>query len=90
MSNVNKCLDALKESDVEFVNIHAENIIEGDEKITLGLIWTILHHFQVLKNFDYLILPFLILKSIPLKSKNAGRFEKLLGFVRSHSFVTRG
>ena len=49
MSNVNKCLDALKESDVEFVNIHAENIIEGDEKITLGLIWTILHHFQVLK-----------------------------------------
>ena len=28
--------------------------------------------------------------SIPLTSKKAGRFEKLLGFARSHSIVTRG
>ena len=36
-----------KDAEVEFVNIHADDIIEGNEKITLGLIWTILHHFQV-------------------------------------------
>ena len=67
MSNVNKCLDALKDSDVEFVNIHAENIIEGDEKITLGLIWTILHHFQVFKNFDYLNFAFPYLEKHTIK-----------------------
>ena len=27
---------------------------------------------------------------VPLKSKKAGRFKKLLGFARSHSIVTRG
>ena len=32
----------------------------------------------------------LIKKRIPLISKKAGRFEKLLGFARSHSIVTRG
>ena len=26
---------------------------------------------------------------VPLRSKKAGRFEKLLGFARSHSIVTR-
>ena len=27
---------------------------------------------------------------LPLRSKKAGRFEKLLGFARSYSIVTRG
>ena len=27
---------------------------------------------------------------VPSRSKKAGRFEKLLGFARSHSIVTRG
>ena len=27
---------------------------------------------------------------VPFRSKKAGRFEKLLGFARSHSLVTRG
>ena len=27
---------------------------------------------------------------LPVRSKKAGRFEKLLGFARSHSIVTRG
>ena len=28
--------------------------------------------------------------TVPLRSKKAGRFEKLLGFARSHSIATRG
>ena len=27
---------------------------------------------------------------LPLRSKNTGKFEKLLGFTRSHSIMTRG
>ena len=30
-----------------------------------------------------------ILVTLPLRSKKAGRFEKLLGLARSHSIVTR-
>ena len=37
---------------VEFVNIHVDEIVEGNEKITLGLVWTILHHFQLGKELD--------------------------------------
>lgn len=46
-TNVNKCLDTLRKNDVEFVNIQAEKLVSGNEKITLGIVWTILHHFQV-------------------------------------------
>ena len=46
-SNVNLCLKTLEENEVEFVNIQEDKIIEGNEKITLGLVWTILHHFQL-------------------------------------------
>ena len=51
-SNVNLCLTTLTENDVEFVNIHADEIMDGNEKITLGLIWTILHHFQLNKELS--------------------------------------
>ena len=44
---MNKCLDTLRKNDVEFVNIQAEKLVSGNEKITLGIVWTILHHFQV-------------------------------------------
>ena len=30
------------------------------------------------------------MKLVPLRSKKGGRFEKLVGFARSHSIVTRG
>ena len=29
-----------------------DEIVEGNEKITLGLVWTILHHFQLGKELD--------------------------------------
>ena len=51
-SNVNLCLTTLTENDVEFVNIHADEIMDGNQKITLGLIWTILHHFQLNKELS--------------------------------------
>ena len=34
--------------------------------------------------------PECIFKKLPLRSKKAGRFEKLHGFARSHFIVTRG
>ena len=30
------------------------------------------------------------MKLVPLTSKKGGRFEKLVGFARSHSIMTRG
>ena len=56
LSNVNKCLEALRSANVEFVNIHPDDVIDGNEKITLGLVWTILHNFQVI------ILKYLLIK----------------------------
>lgn len=37
---------------VEYVNIHEDDIMEGNQKITLGLVWTILHHFQLNKELS--------------------------------------
>lgn len=34
-------------SQIRTVNIRAEDIVEGNPKLTLGLIWTIILHFQV-------------------------------------------
>jgi hypothetical protein len=44
---VDKCLKTLEKYEVEFVNIRAAEIVAGNEKITLAIVWTILHHFQV-------------------------------------------
>lgn len=32
---------------IKLVNIRAEDIVDGNPKLTLGLIWTIILHFQV-------------------------------------------
>jgi hypothetical protein len=32
---------------IKLVNIRADDIVDGNPKLTLGLVWTIILHFQV-------------------------------------------
>ncbi|WKX89699.1 hypothetical protein Q1695_008945 [Nippostrongylus brasiliensis] len=47
IQNVQYCLDFLKKKSIKLVNIRPEDIVEGNGKLTLGLIWTIILNFQV-------------------------------------------
>ncbi|NP_001335519.1 Spectrin beta chain [Caenorhabditis elegans] len=47
IQNVQYCLDFLKKKNIKLVNIRPEDIVEGNGKLTLGLIWTIILNFQV-------------------------------------------
>uniref|UniRef100_A0A8R1XLC6 Calponin-homology (CH) domain-containing protein n=1 Tax=Onchocerca volvulus TaxID=6282 RepID=A0A8R1XLC6_ONCVO len=47
IQNVQYCLDFLKRKNIKTVNIRPEDIVEGNPKLTLGLIWTIILNFQV-------------------------------------------
>ncbi|KAI4900990.1 hypothetical protein NFI96_032983 [Prochilodus magdalenae] len=48
LQNVQIALDYLKRRQVKLVNIRNDDITDGNPKLTLGLIWTIILHFQVL------------------------------------------
>ncbi|XP_052327792.1 microtubule-actin cross-linking factor 1-like [Oncorhynchus keta] len=47
LQNVQIALDFLKQRQVKLVNIRNDDITDGNPKLTLGLIWTIILHFQV-------------------------------------------
>ncbi|KDR17715.1 Plectin-1, partial [Zootermopsis nevadensis] len=47
LQNVQISLDFLRYRKIKLVNIRAEDIVDGNPKLTLGLIWTIILHFQV-------------------------------------------
>lgn len=47
LQNVQMALDFLRYKKIKLVNIRAEDIVDGNPKLTLGLIWTIILHFQV-------------------------------------------
>ncbi|XP_022102247.1 plectin-like [Acanthaster planci] len=47
LQNVRKALDVLKVKKVALVNIDNVDIVDGNTKLTLGLIWTIILHFQI-------------------------------------------
>ncbi|GFT04870.1 hypothetical protein NPIL_588061 [Nephila pilipes] len=47
LQNVQVALDFLKNRNIRLVNIRPEDIVDGNPKLTLGLIWTIILHFQV-------------------------------------------
>ncbi|RXN05459.1 microtubule-actin cross-linking factor 1-like protein [Labeo rohita] len=46
LQNVQIALDFLKQRQVKLVNIRNDDITDGNPKLTLGLIWTIILHFQ--------------------------------------------
>lgn len=47
LQNVQIALDFLRHRQVKLVNIRNDDIADGNPKLTLGLIWTIILHFQV-------------------------------------------
>ncbi|CAH1244644.1 FLNA [Branchiostoma lanceolatum] len=47
MDNVSRCLDLMKKEGIKTVNIGNEDVMEGNEKLMLGLIWTLIQHYQL-------------------------------------------
>ncbi|XP_074663071.1 alpha-actinin-like isoform X2 [Tubulanus polymorphus] len=47
ISNINKALDFIKSKGVRLVSIGAEEIVDGNLKTTLGMIWTIILRFAI-------------------------------------------
>ncbi|XP_012585751.1 PREDICTED: dystrophin isoform X6 [Condylura cristata] len=47
LNNVNKALRVLQKNNVDLVNIGSADIVDGNHKLTLGLIWNIILHWQV-------------------------------------------
>lgn len=47
LENVGKALGFLKANKVKLENISAENIVDGNPRLILGLIWTIILRFQI-------------------------------------------
>lgn len=45
--NVNKCLDFIKARGIQMTNIGAEDVVDGNKKIILGLIWTLILRFTI-------------------------------------------
>ncbi|KRY29814.1 Dystonin, partial [Trichinella spiralis] len=46
VQNVSKVLNFLIEENVKLVNMRPEHIVDGNEKLILGLVWVIILHFQ--------------------------------------------
>ena len=54
LQNVGTALDFLqKERKIKLVNIRNEEIVDGNPKLILGLVWTLILHFQVGKPPSY-------------------------------------
>uniref|UniRef100_A0A4W3I6T2 Utrophin n=1 Tax=Callorhinchus milii TaxID=7868 RepID=A0A4W3I6T2_CALMI len=47
LNNVNRVLQVLHQNNVELVNIGGTDIVDGNHKLTLGLLWNIILHWQV-------------------------------------------
>ncbi|XP_073928809.1 utrophin isoform X2 [Castor canadensis] len=47
LNNVNRVLQVLHQNNVELVNIGGIDIVDGNPKLTLGLLWAIILHWQV-------------------------------------------
>lgn len=56
LQNGQMALDFLRYKKIKLVNIRAEDIVDGNPKLTLGLIWTIILHFQVSERNELVLL----------------------------------
>lgn len=63
IENLNKVLDFLKRKRIQLENIGAEDILDGNERLILGLIWTIILRFQI----DTIVID--VRLSLPLQNK---------------------
>jgi hypothetical protein len=50
LTNVNSALAALKQDNIELINIDAIDIVDGNLKLILGLVWRCIMKYQVLLN----------------------------------------
>lgn len=58
MENVDKALQFLKEQRVHLENMGSHDIVDGNHRLILGLIWTIILRFQVHSNLQHKTLAF--------------------------------
>ncbi|KAH7975526.1 hypothetical protein HPB52_003022 [Rhipicephalus sanguineus] len=68
LQNVQTALTFLRYRKVKLVNIRAEDIVDGNPKLTLGLIWTIILHFQVFAPDGAWVLVTTVVRSPSLES----------------------
>ncbi|XP_066905851.1 dystrophin isoform X7 [Halyomorpha halys] len=47
LNNVNRALQILEQNNVKLVNISSNDIVDGNPKLILGLVWSIILHWQV-------------------------------------------
>ncbi|XP_075226861.1 dystrophin isoform X2 [Lycorma delicatula] len=47
LNNVNRALQVLEQNNVKLVNISSNDIVDGNTKLILGLVWSIILHWQV-------------------------------------------
>jgi dystrophin len=47
LGNLNKVLSTLRDHKIRVTNINANDIYDGSHKLTLGLVWLIIQHWQV-------------------------------------------
>jgi Calponin homology (CH) domain/Filamin/ABP280 repeat len=52
VANVSLCLQFLKSENIKLVNIGPEDIVDGNLKLILGLIWTLVLRYQINKGGD--------------------------------------
>lgn len=45
--NVHKCLEFIKGRGVQLFNIGAEDIVDGNLKLILGMVWTLILRFTI-------------------------------------------
>ncbi|XP_061571903.1 dystrophin isoform X2 [Cololabis saira] len=55
LNNVNRALQILQKNNVDLVNIGAADIVDGNHKLILGLIWSIILHWQVKDVMKYVM-----------------------------------
>ncbi|XP_029281706.1 LOW QUALITY PROTEIN: utrophin [Cottoperca gobio] len=72
LNNINKVLQVLHQNNVDLVNIGGTDIVDGNRKLTLGLIWSIILHWQVKD----------IMKDIMSNLKQTNSEKILLSWVR--------
>lgn len=77
LNNVGRALKVLEENNVKLVNISTNDIVDGNPKLTLGLVWSIILHWQVHG----------ILKSVAHESQQTNLEKTLLAWCRD---VTKG
>ncbi|GAU98629.1 hypothetical protein RvY_09749-2 [Ramazzottius varieornatus] len=60
LSNVERALDYLRDHQIKLVNINSSEIVDGNETVILGLIWSIILNFQIDQDLAHLRENFLL------------------------------